>query len=77
MNFFLSLVIKAYQLFVSPLFGARCRFYPSCSEYFKQAVELKGFLRGAAMGAARILRCHPFSEGGYDPAALESRGDSR
>ena len=76
MKFFLF-IIKAYQLFISPLFGAQCRFYPSCSEYFKQAVKLKGFLRGAGMGAARILRCHPFSEGGYDPAVLESRGTPR
>lgn len=76
MNFFLS-IIKGYQLFVSPLFGARCRFYPSCSEYFKQAVKSKGFLRGVGMGAARILRCHPFSDGGYDPVVFESGGKER
>ena len=59
--------IRLYQRLVSPLLGPRCRFFPSCSEYFIEAVRLKGVLRGSALGTWRILRCHPFNPGGYDP----------
>ena len=59
--------IKGYRRFVSPMLPRSCRFTPSCSLYTLQAVEKYGLLRGSFMGARRILRCHPFSEGGYDP----------
>ena len=59
--------IKLYRIMISPLLGARCRFYPSCSEYFIQAVEKKGMVKGMAIGIFRIARCNPFNPGGYDP----------
>jgi len=59
--------IRAYQLVVSPMLGAHCRFYPSCSCYTHAAIERHGALRGMLLGIRRLLRCHPFAEGGYDP----------
>lgn len=59
--------IKVYRRFVSPMLPPSCRFTPSCSLYMLQAIEKHGVLRGGFMGARRLLRCHPFSEGGYDP----------
>jgi putative membrane protein insertion efficiency factor len=60
-------LIKGYRRFVSPLLPPSCRFTPSCSLYTLQAIERYGLLRGSFMGGWRVLRCHPFSEGGYDP----------
>ena len=63
----LIIIIRGYQKFVSPLFPPTCRFYPTCSEYTIQAIEKHGIIKGIAMGIWRILRCNPFSKGGYDP----------
>ncbi len=60
-------LIKGYRRLVSPMLPPSCRFTPSCSLYTLQAIEKYGLLRGGFMGAQRLLRCHPFSEGGYDP----------
>ena len=60
-------LIKGYRRFVSPMLPSSCRFTPSCSLYTLQAVESYGLLKGSLMGARRLLRCHPFSGGGYDP----------
>jgi putative membrane protein insertion efficiency factor len=60
-------LIRAYRALVSPLLGTRCRFYPSCSEYTYEAIARHGFLKGTALGVRRLLRCHPFHEGGIDP----------
>jgi putative membrane protein insertion efficiency factor len=60
-------IIRIYQLALSPMLGPRCRFHPSCSCYAHSAIERHGVLRGGWLGAKRLLRCHPFSEGGYDP----------
>jgi putative membrane protein insertion efficiency factor len=60
-------LIQSYRRFISPMLPPSCRFTPSCSLYTLQAVEKYGLLRGGLMGARRLLRCHPFSEGGYDP----------
>lgn len=60
-------IIKNYQLNISPYIGAHCRFRPTCSEYFIQAVERYGALKGSFLGVKRILRCHPGNPGGYDP----------
>ena len=60
-------IIRLYQLGISPLLGPRCRFYSSCSCYNHNAIQQFGVLRGLWLGARRILRCHPFSAGGYDP----------
>ena len=60
-------MISFYQRKISPLFPARCRYYPTCSQYTYQAIEQYGFFFGTLLGALRILRCNPFSRGGYDP----------
>lgn len=67
MKHLLIMLIRAYQLFLSPMLGSNCRFYPSCSHYSKEAIEKHGALKGLALSIARISRCHPFSKGGYDP----------
>ncbi|MBF0568771.1 MAG: membrane protein insertion efficiency factor YidD [Nitrospirae bacterium] len=59
--------IWLYKAAVSPFLPQSCRFDPSCSEYAAVAVEKYGALKGSGMAVLRILRCHPFSEGGYDP----------
>jgi putative membrane protein insertion efficiency factor len=61
------LPIRAYQLVVSPLTGDRCKYYPSCSEYAAQAVTRYGILRGLVLAGWRLLRCNPWSRGGFDP----------
>ena len=63
----LILLIRLYQLFISPLFPPCCRFRPTCSDYFVEALRKKGLFRGTLLGARRILRCHPFTEPGEDP----------
>jgi uncharacterized protein len=70
---FVRLLIRGYQIFISPVIsllagpGAGCRFQPSCSRYFLEAVEKHGVLRGAVFGVRRLLRCHPWGGMGYDP----------
>ena len=59
--------VRLYQATLSPLIGRQCRFVPTCSEYFIEAVERHGPIRGAAKGLWRILRCNPLFKGGYDP----------
>ncbi len=59
--------VRVYQLTLSRWLGGHCRFVPTCSDYFIEAVARKGALRGTAAGVWRILRCHPFGKGGYDP----------
>jgi putative membrane protein insertion efficiency factor len=63
----LQLLIRCYQLTVSSLLGPRCRFHPSCSQYALEAVRAHGALGGAWLALRRLLRCHPFHPGGYDP----------
>jgi putative membrane protein insertion efficiency factor len=64
--------IRGYQLAISPMLGPRCRFHPSCSCYAHTAIERFGAWRGVWMGVRRLLRCHPFAEGGYDPVPDKS-----
>ncbi|HVI41669.1 MAG TPA: membrane protein insertion efficiency factor YidD [Anaerovoracaceae bacterium] len=61
------LLIRGYQKFISPMFPSTCRFYPTCSQYFLLAVERYGAFKGSFLGIKRILKCHPFHPGGYDP----------
>ena len=61
------LLIRGYQIFISPLFPRTCRFYPTCSAYFIQALEKYGVFKGSYLGIRRILKCHPWNPGGYDP----------
>ncbi len=60
------IIVRAYQLLISPLLGPRCRFYPSCSHYTIEALQEKGLLMGGWLAIKRILRCHPGSLGGID-----------
>lgn len=63
----LILPIAGYRRFISPLLGPRCRFYPSCSAYAVEALQTHGALRGGWLAVWRILRCHPFHPGGFEP----------
>lgn len=64
------MLIEKYKKYISPIFehfGVRCKYYPTCSEYTKQAIKKYGFFYGLFLGFKRILKCNPFSKGGYDP----------
>ncbi len=63
----IQFLLRAYKRYVSPMFLPACRYVPSCSEYAMEAVERYGVLRGGAKAAWRLLRCHPFARGGFDP----------
>ena len=65
-------LIRAYQWVVSPWLGPRCRFYPTCSHYALEAIDVHGAWRGSALATRRVLRCHPWGEGGYDPVPPKS-----
>ena len=67
MKFLLIGLIQIYRLLISPIFPPSCRFQPTCSQYALDAVERFGSIRGSWMAIKRILRCHPFNPGGYDP----------
>jgi len=67
MRFVLITLIKFYKYFISPLLPPRCRFYPSCSSYSLEAIELHGVIKGSYLTIKRLLKCHPFHEGGIDP----------
>lgn len=66
-------LIRAYQLAVSPVLGPACRFHPTCSHYAVEAIERHGSWRGGVLAVRRLLRCHPFRAGGYDPVPTETR----
>lgn len=59
--------IKIYQKFISPMFPPACRFFPTCSQYSADAIAQYGIIKGIYLGIRRLLRCHPFHPGGYDP----------
>jgi len=63
-------LLRGYKWAISPMFLPACRYLPTCSEYAAEAVERHGALRGSAMALRRLLRCHPFVKGGYDPVPL-------
>jgi uncharacterized protein len=75
----LTLLVRGYQLVLSPLLGPRCRFYPSCSSYAVQALSTHGALRGSWLAGRRLLRCHPWNPGGVDhvPPAGSRTGHQR
>jgi putative membrane protein insertion efficiency factor len=67
MKTLLLAVLRGYQYAIRPALGANCRFYPSCSDYAREALERHGAARGSWLALRRILRCHPYHPGGYDP----------
>ena len=67
MKWFLLLLVKFYRSFISPLLPPSCRYVPTCSEYALIAIEKYGAIKGGWLSLKRILRCHPWHEGGYDP----------
>ena len=67
MRALLIALIRGYQWFISPLLGNQCRFYPSCSEYAREAIERHGAVRGVWLAIRRVARCHPWHPGGVDP----------
>jgi uncharacterized protein len=67
MRVILKGLIRLYRYFISPMLGPNCRFYPSCSCYAEEAIEHHGIVRGSYLAARRLLRCHPWHPGGYDP----------
>lgn len=66
MRLLLIAPIRLYQMLISPLLGQRCRFYPSCSQYALEAIQKHGAVHGLALGARRLVKCHPFNPGGVD-----------
>lgn len=80
MKWLVVAVLRGYRTLVSPLYGPVCRYHPSCSAYALEAVSRHGPLRGGWLAARRVVRCNPWSHGGYDPvpgAADEPSGDPR
>lgn len=69
--------IRAYQRFISPAFPRRCKYHPTCSEYAVQAVRTHGVMRGVVLAAWRLLRCNPWSHGGFDPVDAQTIFRSR
>lgn len=67
-------LIRLYQLTLSASLGGQCRFYPSCSHYAQEAIRVHGALRGSALATWRLLRCGPFSRGGFDPVPTPRSG---
>lgn len=61
------MLVRGYQYAIRPLLGQNCRFYPSCSDYAREAIERHGAVKGAWLALRRVARCHPYHPGGYDP----------
>ena len=69
----LQLLVRGYQVVLSPLFGDCCRFTPSCSNYMLEALQVHGAFKGPLLGVWRIMRCHPFGAKGFDPVPAKGR----
>ena len=69
-------LIDGYRLLLSPFFGRQCRFYPTCSSYAREAIEVHGSLKGSWLAVKRILRCGPWHPGGTDPVPPKAQGTS-
>lgn len=72
MKYILLWTIRGYRRWISPLFPPSCRFQPTCSQYALEAIAIHGAFKGTLLAIARLLRCHPFHSGGYDPVPKHS-----
>jgi putative membrane protein insertion efficiency factor len=72
----LLLLLRAYQLGISPFLGQNCRFYPSCSQYAAEAIREHGALKGGALATRRVCKCHPWHPGGVDPVPKKTPRNS-
>lgn len=72
----LLVLIEGYRYLLSPMLGNHCRFHPTCSAYAVEAIEKHGAVRGIGLSVRRVLRCHPFHPGGYDPVPEPKRTES-
>ena len=70
-------IIKVYQYLISPLLGNRCRFLPTCSEYSIEALKTYGFIKGLSLSLKRIMSCHPWGNGGFDPVKKEIKAKKK
>lgn len=70
-------IIKYYKCFINPVFPSVCKHTPSCSAYMSQAIQKRGFVKGSLMGTCRLLRCNPFSKGGFDPVKDDFKGNAK
>ena len=73
LTYILIKLIKCYKFLISPLLGQSCRYLPTCSEYSIEALETYGFLKGLFLSIKRILSCHPWRQGGFDPVKKEMK----
>lgn len=71
----LLLLIKGYQIFISPFFPGVCRYRPTCSQYMIEAIHVHGVCKGVWLGIKRIMRCHPWGGSGYDPVAPKQKNN--
>lgn len=69
-------LVRFYQRFISPLTPPSCRFYPTCSNYTLEAIQVHGAIKGSWLGLKRILKCHPLHKGGFDPVPLKKSSHS-
>ncbi len=76
MKYLMIALIKFYQNCISPLLPSVCRYKPTCSEYFIQALQIHGVLKGSILGIKRILRCHPWGGSGYDPVPPKQKREN-
>jgi len=72
----LLFLLRAYQLLLSPMLGQNCRFYPTCSNYAREAIANHGAARGGALAVRRVCRCHPWNAGGHDPVPPASQSST-
>lgn len=70
-------ILTYYKCFINPVLPSMCKHIPSCSAYMAQAIQKRGFFKGSVMGTCRILRCNPFSKGGFDPVKDDFKGNAK
>ncbi|MCX4361830.1 MAG: membrane protein insertion efficiency factor YidD [Clostridia bacterium] len=72
-----NFLIQYYKHFINPVIGSKCKHIPSCSAYMGQAIAKKGYIKGSTLGMIRILKCNPFSKGGFKPVKDDLKGNAK